>query len=71
MFETNYRSLLTIRIITHQTVLGLCGGLCIIYKEDLCPRSGDINRLMIVVHTDLKMDTNFIEFIIKVHNIDF
>jgi hypothetical protein len=39
---------------THQSTLGLHGGLWpyslrIIYKEGLCPSSGDINRLMLMI----------------------
>jgi hypothetical protein len=43
---------------THQHALGLCGelshirrtvSLCVIHKEALCPSSGDINRLMIMM----------------------
>jgi hypothetical protein len=39
---------------THQPALGLCGGygplsLCVSHKESLCPSSGDINRLMMIL----------------------
>jgi hypothetical protein len=39
---------------THQPALGPRGGLwpvplCVIYKEGLCPSSGDINRLMMMM----------------------
>jgi hypothetical protein len=40
-------------VIIHQSALRLRGGhgpfsSCVIHKEDLCPSSGDINRLMIM-----------------------
>jgi hypothetical protein len=28
---------------------GLCPDLCVIHKKDLCPSSGDINRLMMMM----------------------
>jgi hypothetical protein len=39
---------------TLQPALGPCGGLCVIHKEGLCPSSGDINRLMIVMMVEIE-----------------
>jgi hypothetical protein len=45
---------LDVVIFTHQSTLGQRGGLwpfslCVIHKEGLCPCSGDINRLMMMM----------------------